>query len=65
MDIFVACILILFGIVALAIGVYQLGPILLGLFMLAGGVWFISMGLYGLDQRAKVELPPITMGPHS
>ncbi len=58
MDIVLACFLILFGTVALAIGVYQLGPILFGLFMLAGGLWFISMGIYGLDQHAKARAAP-------
>jgi hypothetical protein len=58
MDIAAACFLILIGMVASAIGIYQLGPILLGLFMLAGGIWFVSMGLYGLDPRANASPPP-------
>lgn len=35
MDIFIAVLLIVFGMLAACIGVYQLGPVLFGLLMLA------------------------------
>jgi hypothetical protein len=60
MDIFLAVFLIVIGMIAACVGVYQLGPILFGLFMLAGGAWFVGMGLYGLEQHGKPTPPPIS-----
>lgn len=60
MDIFLAVILIVMGMLAVCIGIYQLGPILFGLLMLAGGAWFIGMGMYGLEQHGKPAQPPIS-----
>jgi uncharacterized membrane protein len=44
-----AVFLIVIGMIAVGIGIYQLGTMLFGLVMLAGGIWFIGMGIYGLE----------------